>query len=648
MNRRLRCIWAGLALLVLALAGCGINVDGPKTPTVAASSTLDETAIALRVSPTATRTLVPSATASPLPSDSPVPTDTATLPPSETPTATATASHTVTVTPSVTDTLPPSPTRTPTSTAAPTDTATLRPTATRTLTDTATPTDTATLRATATRTLVPSATATMLPSATPSRAPSITPRPSATPTETVAVAVLPSATDTLLPSATPTSNATATAVFTPTPAATTTPAPTLTPSALPTLDPGEGGGDNAGLVATWTPSPTPGAVAEVPTGQAGEGAFVDPNAPATGQESAPVAPEAPPGDAAPSGPVMPEEEQIVVSYAGEVVPYLSLVGVAGGSAGSLGQGTIFDVSSAGQVATVGENHWLTINGQPVVVSPASEYGPPANLSLGAVEWSPDARYVVMRVDDADPANQVVTNGGVWIYDLTDAANPRSRQIFRNGYPGLVPQRGDERVATGGVIWSPDGSRLVIPVTTWYEGADSGAPGVVVVLRDVDVNDPNLDPAAKVPLSLPFGDATWTLDGAALIVSGPASGGASVVGRWDLATGQYAEYTNQGAAGVAIQTAAELPDGWIGFLGSATPGRDVALYLLPAAPGAPMSPAVSPIIPGEVIAAEWNPAHTAIMVLARTDTGDRLWLVQSNGTAQDITPPGGAPASIDWR
>ncbi|WP_119066100.1 hypothetical protein [Aggregatilinea lenta] len=646
MNTRLPWIWAGLALLVLALAGCGINVDGPRTPTVAASPTHDETAIALRASPTVTRTLAPSETATRLPSDTSAPTASATLPPSETPTVTATASLTVTATPGATDTLPPSPTRTPTSTAAPTDTATLRPTATRTLTDTATPTDTATLRSTATRTLVPSATATMLPSATPSRAPSITPRPSATPTETVAVAVRPSATDTLPPSATPTSNATATAVFTPTPAATNTPAPTFTPSALPTLDPGEGGGDSTGLIATWTPSPTPGAVAEVPTGQAGEGAFVDPNAPATGQESAPVAPEAPVAEQSSNGPVMPEEEQIVVSYVGEVVPYLSLVGVAGGAESSLGQGTIFDVSSAGQVATVGDNHWLTINGQPVVVSPASEYGPPANLSLGAVEWSPDARYVAMRVDDADPANQVVTNGGVWIYDLTDPANPRSRQIFRNGYPGLVGQRGDERVAAG-VTWSPDGSRLVIPVTTWYEGADS-APGIVIVSRDVDVNDPDLDPAAKVPLALPFGGATWTLDGTALIVSGPASGGASVVGRWDLATGQYTEYTNQGAAGVAIQAAAELPDGWIGFLGSATPGRDVALYLLPAAPGAPMSPAVSPIIPGEVIAAEWNPAHTAIMVLARTDTGDRLWLVQSNGTAQDITPPGGAPASIDWR
>lgn len=595
-------MWAGLALLVWALAGCGINVDGPRTPTIAASPTLDATAVALRASPTPT--LAPSATASPLPSESPAPTGTATPPPSDTPTVTATASLTATVTASATATLPPSPTRTPTHTTTP------QPTATRTL----------------------------APSATPSRAPTITPRPSRT----------PSATGTRVPSATPTSNATATAVFTPTPAATTTPAPTLTPSALPTLDPGEGGGDNAGLIATWTPSPTPGAVAGVPTGQAGEGAFVDPNAPTTGQESAPVAPEAPPGDTAPGGPTMPEEEQIVVSYVGEVVPYLSLVGVAGGSEPApLGQGTIFDVSSAGQVATVGENHWLTINGEPVVVSPASQFGPPANLSLGAVEWSPDGQYVALRVDDATPGSQTLTNGGVWIYDLTDPANPQSRQIFRNGYPGLVEQRGDERVASGGLVWSPDGSRLVIPVTTWYEGADA-APGVVVVSRDVDVNDANLDPAAKVPLALPFGGATWTLDGTALIVSGPASGGASVVGRWDLVTGEYMEYTNQGASGLAMQAAAALPDGWIGFLGSTTPGRDVALYLLPASPGAPMSPAVSPTIPGEVIAAEWNPARTAIMVLARTETGDRLWLVQSNGTAQDITPPGGAPASIDWR
>ncbi|HML22434.1 MAG TPA: hypothetical protein PKD09_12345, partial [Aggregatilinea sp.] len=446
---------------------------------------------------------------------------------------------------------------------------------------------------------------------------------------------------------TATSNATATTVSTPTPAATAAPAPTLTPSALPTLDPGEGGGDSTGLITTWTPSPTPGEVAQVPNADGGEGAFVDPNAPAAGQDSAPVAPQAPEADQASGGPTLPEEEQIVVSYVGEVVPYLSLVGVAGSTdASSLGQGTIFDVSSTGQVATVGGNHWLSINGQPVGVSPASEWGPPANLSLGAVEWSPDGRYVAMRVDDSDPANQTVTNGGVWIYDLSDPAHPASRQVFRNGYPGLVAQRGDERVATG-AQWSPDGTRLLITVTAWYEGADA-APGIVVIPRDVDINDPNLDPAAKTPLALPFGGGTWTLDGTALIVSGPASGGASVVGRWDFTTGQYTEYTNQGASGVAMQAAADLPDGWIGFLGSVTPGRDVALYLLPASPGAPISPPASPTIPGAVIAAEWNPAHTAIMILVRTDTGDRLWLVQSNGTAQDITPPGGAPTSIDWQ
>lgn len=670
-----------LALFMLALTGCGLNIEGPRTPTVAVSPTLDETAIALLATNTPTRT--PSMTASPTASVTPTPSATGTATPTDTPTRTptdtATPDPTRTATPTNTPTATPTntATRTATATATATDTATARPTATRTPSatptprptlgpsDTATPTRTVTPRPsvtssppptdTPTRTPRPTQTATPEPSAThtprptatrtstatpaptdtlpPTQAPTHTPlfEPSDTPGEPTAIAVLPS----------PTPDWTATPVSTPTPAGTATPSPT--PSAFPTLDPGEGGGPLDEPLPTWTPSPPPGEPDAAVGPPGGEGAFADPNAPPGSSDFAPVAPVAPDGAPGPAAPPPPEAGQIIVSYVGETAPILSLFGVASGTAEPMGYGAIFDVSPAGQVATVGPNRWLAINGQPVQVSPSSQFGPPPHLSLGAVEWSPDGRYVAYRVDDAEPgSHDVLTNGGVWVYD---AATGQSWQVFRNGYPGIVGQLGDERVAVG-MEWSPDGSRLAIKVRTWYEDVGSGPFGTAVVQAGVDISNEGIDPAAKTPLFLPFAEATWSPDGAALIVSGAHAGGGHVVGRWDLGTGSYAEYAGPGVVPQLTHAATELHDGRIAFLAGTTPDS-MALYTL--LPGPDAVPNVqSGVLPGTVLSVQWNRERTAALVLLRTASGDRLWLVRVDGSMQDITPPGGALAGVDWQ
>lgn len=599
--------WAALIGLALSLSACESLVDGPVTPTVAPTLTPDRTAIALRASATPTRT--PSAT----------------LTPSVTPTATATASETPSVTPSITPT--PSATRTGTATPSATPTATLAPTETPTRTATATASPTRTPRpptATLAPTATPAITFTVTPSLTRTPRPSPTLPPAVTRTPRPAPTATASARPTLAPTFPPVAF-----TYTPWPSVTPgfervpveLPSPTPRPPILPfTPTPGLESGERDWEGGQPTPPRAP-------------GGFFDPSASATAP-FAPVVPTAPPGVAESGGPPLPEQASVIVSYAGQVVPLLTLTG--GLTAAPLAQGDLFDLASNGAIAAIsadpGGQSRLAINGAVLHSSPSSAFGLNPNLRYGDVAWSPDGARLAFRLDARDPGDPTAFDSGVWVYD---AASGAAHQVFRTGFEGQVAQVHEQRSATA-IHWSPGGSALIIQVTTPRGFANVVTPAG----HDLNTGGGFIE-------ALPYADATWAADGRSVIVSGaPWGGGAEVIGRADPATGAVTEYLNQHVTGLFMRAAFEVEPGRIAFLGGPGAGG-FALYTAPAEVGAAPRQ-VSGIIPGQVLRAEWSRARRAALVTVQTPTGPRLWIVRLDGVTQDVTPTGGPLADAEWQ
>lgn len=640
-----------LALIVLLLSACKVDVDAPETPTLAASPTPDETAIVRLATRTPTHTPTPSATPTAVPTATPTsrpsptetstatdtytPTGTSTDPPTRTPTATrtvtpsATPTRTLTGTPTATQTstpmASPSPTITPTVSPSPTQTATRTvaptrspaPTRTASPEPTRTPSQTATRQPTQTLTLTASPTAAVLPTETPTRTavPTATPTrpPSATPTELIAQPEIPTATPRISPTFTPfpslTPNLTATSEAT----RLAVPAPKLTPATAatrpPTITPPPGNTPPVGITALPVP---------------GDGTFYDPNAPTAEQGALPVAPE---GNTGPPGPALPEQQYIVLSYVGQIVPLLDVPNVAAGASSPMGQGDIFAISSGGQVAAVGYDHTLYVNGQPMLISPASQFGLHENLSYGDLVWSPDGHRLAVRVDATDPAAFNGIDSGIWIYD---PGTNQSWQAFRSTYQGAQLHEQRRAITTQ---WAPNSSGLIVTVETPLGHGNVLMPVVHDANHFID--------------ALPYANASWAPDSASVIVSGMKWGEMTVVGRVALdANWTYTEHLNQQTTGLVMQYAVELYDGRIAFLGGPTPDS-FALYIAQPMPGA-QPIALSQMISGSIIAAEWKADRTAVLVTVQTGGANRLWIVRTDGSAQDITPAAGAAASAHWR
>lgn len=618
MKRRL--LYA-IGIAILLLTGCGLDIDSPQTPTVALSPTLDDTQIALRATATWTLTMTPTLS----PSRTPTSTATVTASATPTPTATVTASATLTSAPTLT--------ATPSATPSPTATATVTPSDTPTGTPTATASSTATLTLTPTATLAPTETA--VPSPTPS--PTVTPTPTRTPTQAITALDIPTATLPPTPTPRPTDTPTVTDPLLPT--ETFTPFPTITPNLTATADALNPNRPTAtptpGGIYTLTPLPPTQTPLPVTMTPEGGGVFNDPNAPPSGLDGLP---DAQPGNSGPSGPPLPEQQRIVISYQGQVVPLLALDALTGSVAGgsALDQGTVFAVSGSGSVATVRQDRQLYINGAPMLVSPASRFGLPENLSVTDLAWSPDGARIAFRVDAIDPNQQNAIDSGIWIYE---PATDRSWQVFRTGYAGqIAPWEDVQRPLT--IRWSSDGTRLLVP----YVG---GAGRATALLNaGLDINTLAADDYGSYLSEIGFADATWLLSQNGVIVSGSQQGGATVVGRILFGAGwSYEEILNQATVGLVMEAAAELANGWIGFLGSA--GGSFALYSVAPYPGSQPG-ALTASIPGQVIAATWDNARSAVLVTVQSGGATRLWLLNTSGATQDVTPLGGAPDVARWR
>jgi hypothetical protein len=271
---------------------------------------------------------------------------------------------------------------------------------------------------------------------------------------------------------------------------------------------------------------------------------------------------------------------------------------------------------------------LYINGMRITISPASQFGMPTDVILGDLVWSPDGTRLAFRVDALDPATQGFnSNAGVWI---CDPAAMQSWQIFRDTNASTATQLHEQRRAVA-MRWAPNSTALDITVETPLGRANVFRPAAHDVSEEIN--------------AIPYADATWAPDSTSLIVSGTQWNGPSVVGRIALDENwTYTEYLNQINTGLFMQDAIQLYDGRIAFLGSGT-ANTFALYLVWPG-GAPVQ--VSSTIGGQVIAAEWNAARTAVLVTALTGTGYRLWIVRTDGVAQNATPSVGLPDAAHWR
>jgi hypothetical protein len=385
------------------------------------------------------------------------------------------------------------------------------------------------------------------------------------------------------------------------------------------------------LPASATPGPTnPSALPATPpptlTPHSSAGTFYDPYATPASQSALPVAPA---GESGPVGPALPEVNQIVVSYAGQVAPLVALPGGVR-TAAPLAQGDVFAVNQAGQVAAVAADHQLYVDGAPLQISPASQFGLPPELLIGDLAWSPDGARLALRVDTGDPHHVSAIDSGVWIYE---PASQRSWQVFRNTYEGQVEQLHQQRQARG-MVWAPNGQALILTVETPL--------GLATVPVPVEHN------ANEWVEALPYASATWTADSRALIVSGATWDGRNVVGRVELdAAWTYTGYTDQSVSGVQVHSAALLADGRLGLVGSAAPGS-FALYLMPAVPGGQPVP-VTPTLIGQVWRADWNASRSAVLVTASDATGAlTLWLLRPDGAAQQLTLAAGAIRAARWR
>ena len=165
-------------------------------------------------------------------------------------------------------------------------------------------------------------------------------------------------------------------------------------------------------------------------------------------------PPAAPGEAESGGPPLPEQSGVIVSYAGQVVPLLTLTG--GLDAPPLAQGDIFDIAPTGAVAqSAACRAWqsaLRINGQELRVLPSSARLN-TNLRYADVEWAPDGSRLPSTSTRRTPTTRPPSTAA-WVYRPGDDT---AHQVFRTGYEGRVAQAHEQRAATA-IDWSPDGRR----------------------------------------------------------------------------------------------------------------------------------------------------------------------------------------------
>jgi len=234
--------------------------------------------------------------------------------------------------------------------------------------------------------------------------------------------------------------------------------------------------------------------------------------------------------------------------------------------------------------------------------------------ISSVAWSPDSELLYV-------------GEGISLVKVNPASGERQMLGERALTPGAVSS----------IDLSPDGQRLA-----------SGTVYGQVLVWDATDGDPIH--FIETPLREEIREVRWSPDGSRFASAGPGN----TVWVWDAATGEEVSVYQSSER---IYSVAWSPDGEqlayggeSGTLEIVTPGS-FALYATRTAPDGIQVPEIarlSPPMPGQVLAAAWNPGRTAVLVAAQDGPARRLWLVRTDGAAQDITPAVGAPDLAGWR
>ena len=173
------------------------------------------------------------------------------------------------------------------------------------------------------------------------------------------------------------------------------------------------------------------------------------------------------------------------------------------------------------------------------------------LFVENVAWSPDGKqiaYIVNRTDfgtGPNPAAEKLT--GLWIYTPLDGSNV---QLIRNQYFGEVEDSEDIRLLRY-PIWSPDGTGLILTGSFWEWFDILWLDPIVQDLEGETLIDPFEDL---------WMDASWSLDGKSIYVSGRAFASTGGLYRVNRETLEVELLIDGDEEGLIVMYAQELPDG----------------------------------------------------------------------------------------
>ena len=297
----------------------------------------------------------------------------------------------------------------------------------------------------------------------------------------------------------------------------------------------------------------------------------------------------------------------------------------------------FDANAKGQRVTIDGNGQMLLNGAPYTAN-----GKHAGKRFLQTRWSPDGRWLAYLVmtPDAEKGQlgwQATLDDGLWLVD-TSRPNATPDFIMRNHYD--APNDTSLRLAYD-INWASDNDAMLVGVRR------PKGNGTILVGKSIRANDQ----APGLFDVLPYLGATWQPDAQSFVAASPADLGVSRITVVQRDVGKTQVIADGAGTHLWMQNPAQVPDGRYLFLGKPSDsGRlegaaeGLALYGM----WSGQAPAqISQPLPGEVLAALWNPARTSLLVILRNDQGVQTKVVSIDGSVVDYSEQAQGGTSAHW-